>query len=117
MHRYLTKTSPEQPFVDHVNRNTLDNRRCNLRAASRSENGINRVSKKKYKGIYKFIYKKDGKIYETWQIVVSKQLQDGTKKKYVRYNKSEEEAVKIYNEMASKYQGEFAILNKIENNE
>jgi hypothetical protein len=42
MHQLLCSTTTERPFVDHENHNTLDNRRRNLAARSRSENGINR---------------------------------------------------------------------------
>ncbi len=54
MHRQLMGF-PEGLFVDHINHNTLDNRRENLRIATRKEN--NRNSKKKaynksgYKGV------------------------------------------------------------------
>jgi hypothetical protein len=55
MHREINKT-PNGFITDHVNRNKLDNRRCNLRTASKSENAINtgipRNNKSGYKGVY-----------------------------------------------------------------
>jgi hypothetical protein len=41
MHRWLTVT-PEGMFVDHINHNTLDNRRQNLRIVTRAQNMQNR---------------------------------------------------------------------------
>ncbi|MFL5652604.1 MAG: HNH endonuclease [Ktedonobacteraceae bacterium] len=41
MHRFLTDT-PDGLQVDHLNHNTLDNRRCNLRLATNSQNLMNR---------------------------------------------------------------------------
>jgi len=45
MHRMVNKT-PKGSLTDHVNRNTLDNRRCNLRKADMSLNSINRPLQK-----------------------------------------------------------------------
>jgi hypothetical protein len=41
MHRFLLN-APDDMEVDHINGNGLDNRRCNLRLATRSENLANR---------------------------------------------------------------------------
>lgn len=43
MHREILGLSPSREVVvDHINGNTLDNRRCNLRACSMAENIMNR---------------------------------------------------------------------------
>lgn len=42
MHRLILGLSGSTPQVDHVNRDGLDNRRRNLRPATRSENAKNR---------------------------------------------------------------------------
>lgn len=41
MHRVINKT-PEGLFTDHINGDKLDNRKCNLRNATKISNGINR---------------------------------------------------------------------------
>lgn len=40
MHRVINQT-PEKLDTDHINQNRLDNRKCNLRTATRSENNRN----------------------------------------------------------------------------
>jgi hypothetical protein len=53
LHRYLMNANKGQ-FVDHVNGNGLDNRRCNLRFSSISENNANRfvpVPKSGFRGV------------------------------------------------------------------
>ena len=55
MHRLLNNT-PDGMDTDHINGNSLDNRKCNLRTATREQNQWNRFANKKgsskYKGVY-----------------------------------------------------------------
>lgn len=104
LHRMiLNETNPKQQ-IDHVNGNGLDNQSHNLRRATPSQNGANRSSKKKYKGISTTTM--SGRIYYRAEL-----KKDGIK--YRRKCKSEIEAALAYNEMAVKYHGEFARLNII----
>lgn len=44
LHRLIVGASPNDGYVtDHINRNTLDNRKSNLRKVTRAENAQNRV--------------------------------------------------------------------------
>lgn len=43
LHRVLMGVTDPNVFVDHINHNTLDNRRCNLRVCDRSVNNSNRI--------------------------------------------------------------------------
>lgn len=55
LHRLLTSAQKGQ-YVDHINRNRKDNRRCNLRLTSAVENGHNRGLSKNnssgYRGVW-----------------------------------------------------------------
>jgi hypothetical protein len=42
LHKLIMPTCPKGYVVDHINRDTLDNRRCNLRYVTRSLNSFNR---------------------------------------------------------------------------
>lgn len=51
LHRYITDC-PENLVIDHINRNTLDNRKCNLRICNQLVNIKNRpINKVGYRGI------------------------------------------------------------------
>ena len=92
-------------YVDHINHNTLDNRKCNLRKTDASGNVRNtrkgRDNSSGYKGVS--YYKRDN-LYQA-----------GIKCNGVSYNagrvKNAEEAARLYDMAAIKLFGEFACLN------
>lgn len=98
-------------FVDHKNQDTLDNRRSNLRFATRAQNRHNskpRIDKKWscYKGVGFDPKKRLFRVY----------LGLGTRKLYVGRFKNETAAACAYDTAATKHFGKFARLNFPKNN-
>jgi hypothetical protein len=106
MHRLIMSAKKEQK-IDHINRNRLDNRKCNLRFCTYSQNYMNQDSHKnsssKYKGVY--WHKRD----KRWRAVIGKNYKQITLGNF----ESEIEAAKAYNVKALELFGEFARLNII----
>jgi hypothetical protein len=95
---------PEDKEIDHINRNPLDNRRCNLRICSHEENSRNRNDgrTKKFRGVSKI-----GKYY-VMRIKCDKE------KKMEKTFSLELAAASAYNYYAKKFHGEFAMINDCE---
>ena len=119
IHQLILDQNPhKKPFIDHINRNTFDNRKINLRFCSRSENAKNRKASgnSKYLGVFLHTLKTT---YETKCGEVKLSISKGFlskivvngKQRHLGRFKSEIDAAKCYNEAAIKYHGEFAILN------
>lgn len=108
MHRVIMD-APVGMEVDHINGNSLDNRRKNLRICTRAENGANRKKQKNnttgYKGVRPYFHK--------W----SARLDHKKKSVFLGLYKTPEEAARAYDAGAKKYFGEFAKLNFPENTE
>lgn len=51
LHRFILGVTAPEILVDHINRNTLDNRKCNLRLCTPSQSVLNRIPKKNSLGI------------------------------------------------------------------
>lgn len=105
MHREIIKAKDGQ-CVDHINHNGLDNRKANLRLATRSQNAQNRrkpnnSSRSKYKGI------SFNKREKKWNA----RIQVDGKQKFLGFFRDEVEAAKAYDEAARKYHKEFAVVN------
>ncbi len=104
MHRVILGLTDPKTTGDHISGFTLDNRRCNLRVATTSENLRNQVKQRtpstsKYKGLTFRSNKYDIRI-----VVNGKTIHLGSAK-------NELQGAKKYNEAAIKYFGEFARLN------
>jgi len=107
MHHYIIDR--KDGFVtDHINRNTLDNRKENLRYADLSQNKANqtritRKSKSGYTGVY----------YEPSKNKWRARFQAYKKRVTVGYYNTPKEAAIAYNNAMREAFGEYACLNKV----
>ncbi len=106
MHRLILKV-PHNMFVDHINRNGLDNRKANLRPATHAQNSCNRAKRgnrtyaSKYKGVTS---RSNSKTYQANIRVNGHPISLGSFDDEVK-------AAKAYDRAAKKYHREFAVLN------
>jgi hypothetical protein len=120
MHRLILKPKQDQ-YIDHIDKNGLNNQKLNLRICTKAQNAWNKKVQdgRKYKGVrerypfYKYINSKG----ETVNKIRSKSYQAfiicNKKSIFLGEFKTEIEAAIAYNNGAIKYYGEFANLNKI----
>jgi len=91
--------------IDHINRNKLDNRLCNLRLATRSQNTTNCIKHdnctSKYKGVH--WHKRDKKWYARCGTNIDRCS--------LGYFDSEEDAARAYDKKAKELYGVRALLN------
>lgn len=94
-------------LIDHLNHDTLDNRKENLRICTYQQNMHNRkkikIKTSKYKGVH---FDKTKDKYIATIVVNKKRIKLG-------YFFNEENAALKYNEAAIKYFGQFALLNDL----
>jgi hypothetical protein len=102
MHRLICDASPGE-HIDHKNQDTLDNRRCNLRKCTRSQNEMNKSKPKGCKSPYKGVSISSDGIYARIGI-------DG-KRIYLGRFSTELDAARAYDHAARLHFGEFARLN------
>jgi hypothetical protein len=100
---------PRGKIVDHFNHNGLDNRRTNLRIATRGQNTCNCGKRKgcssRFKGVI-YRYRKHSR-RKHWYAYINA----NGNRNYLGCYAAEEEAGKAYDAAAKKYHGEFARLN------
>jgi len=105
MHKELCPV-PGEMVVDHINRNKLDNRKANLRPATKQQNAWNgtfrrRTGKPRYGGI------KWDKDLKKWRVRLDI---NGRAESFGCYA-DQVEAAEAYDRVAKQYRGEFAVLN------
>lgn len=111
MHRFLTGAMKGQ-HVDHINGNTLDNRRSNIRACTSGQNSYNQ-SKRKIKSTSKFKGVSWNTRRKKWVAQCGGPKTPGIKANpYIGSYDSELDAARAYNEYAIKRFGQFARLNE-----
>ena len=95
--------SPTAERLDHVNGNGLDNRRCNLRQASKAENGRNRRINANNTSGFKGVVRHGAK----WKA----QTSDADGRVYLGLHETKIAAARAYDDFARSRFGSFAALN------
>jgi len=102
MHR-LIMDAPDGTDVDHRNMDRVDNRRSNLRLATRAENlrnqGLSRNNTSGFKGVSRLDGKWRAEIRVKWKLI------------YLGLFDDKVEAARAYDTAAKEHFGEFARLN------
>lgn len=107
LHQFLMSAPPGWQ-VDHINHDTMDNRRGNLRVVTPSENGMN---KRKANGTFSSQYKGVSWHKGAGKWIVEVRF-EGTRH-YVGLFTDEHEAAEAYNVKAVEVAGDFVHLNTI----
>lgn len=109
MHRWIMGM-PQRLCVDHINRDKLDNRVENLRICFQKNNARNRGPWAiKKNGRFKGVHKDGRRKTNPWRSHIT------VDRKYIHLGQfeTEVEAALAYNKVATKYHGEFALLNEV----
>jgi hypothetical protein len=105
LHHAIVGKARKPLVIDHKDRDGLNNQKHNLRKCTRSQNQANRISHRKFKGVWT----RRRKVTRPWRA----NIQVNGKAINLGNYSTEIEAAKAYNEGALKYFGEFALLNKL----
>ncbi len=107
MHRLIMQAKVSEQ-VDHINGNSLDNRKDNLRICNHSENVRNRKKPKSNTSGYKGV--SWCRASSKWKALIG----INNKRIYLGIFNCKHKAALAYNEAAIKYHGEYAMLNAVE---
>lgn len=109
MHRDILGVTDPKVQVDHRDRNKLNNRRKNLRAATNGQNQMNRAKLAAAASRFKGVTFKPRNIGKPWLARIS----HDRRRVHLGYFATEREAAVAYNRAAAKLFGRFARLNQV----
>jgi hypothetical protein len=95
------------PQIDHCNGDKLDNRRCNLRDATTSQNKANEGLRKNNTSGFKGVY------WSKWAGKWMAGIKVNYKRIHLGYYMRKVDAARAYNRAARRYFGKYAQLNKV----
>lgn len=106
LHRFVLNLQRGAGVVDHINRNGLDNRRCNLRVVTHAENVRNSGPRRNrtFKGVY---HETRANGYERYRAEI---MVDGRKIRLGSF-KTAEQAARAWDAAAREHHGLFAYQN------
>lgn len=105
---------PEGFLIDHINGDKLDNRRINLRLATRTENEANKRKRRSHKGRATTSRYKGVSINPDRRKKYRAHITNEKKTRFIGSFLTEREAAEAYNREAIKEFGNFALLNTFE---
>lgn len=94
---------PSELKVDHINHDTLDNRKCNLRICTQTQNTRNRIKPSTNTSGYKGVSIQRGCITKKWKASVGDN--------YLGLYRTSKQAARAYDKKAKEIFGEFAEVN------
>ena len=108
LHKIVLAQNDNRYYIDHINHCKFDNRKCNLRIVTSSQNHFNSTLNSKNKSGYKgVVFDKARNQWRAYININYKQIYLG------RYN-SEDDAIKSRKEAEEKYFGEYSYDNSIQ---
>ncbi len=107
LHRLIMGLTDPKIQVDHRDRNGLNNKRSNLRIATKSQNMANRGPDKNNTSGFKGVHSHTKKGYSFWRAEITV----NRKRIALGQRVDKEKAARLYDEAAVKYFGEFAVTN------
>lgn len=109
MHRFIMNCTNNME-VDHIDHNSLNNQKSNLRIVTKSQNAMNKKPYKKQRGCSsKFKGVSWTKANKKWLSHIGL----NNKQIHLGYFKNEIDAAKAYNKRAIELHGEYAYLNEV----